>query len=262
MFINNIDPTLFKLGIFEIRLYGIVYVLGFLLVYYFLHKKKDELGIKKEQIDNLIIALFIGLLIGARIFHFLFSEPSFFIKNPLELFRIWHGGMSFFGALIGCFIASVGYLNRIKLDWKKFADLIVIAATIALIFGRIANYMNSELVGTVSNLPWCVVFTAVDDLCRHPYQIYASLSHALLLVILLVVNKIKNRKDGAVFAAFIIGYSILRFITDFFRDESFRLFGLSSWQYICVTTFVVGLVLLIKQKAYKPSRKIDNGEKE
>jgi phosphatidylglycerol:prolipoprotein diacylglycerol transferase len=265
MFINNIDPTLFKFGIFEIRFYGLVYVFGFLLVYYMLYKKRDFLKIKKEQIDNLIIALFVGLIVGARIFNFLVEDPSVFYKNPLELLMIWHGGMSFFGGLLGCFIAAYWYLNKIKVEWKKFADLIIIALTITLIFGRIANYLNSELVGTVSNLPWCVVFSYFDNICRHPYQIYASLSHIVLLGILLVVNKIKNSKqlgDGLIFGTFLIGYSALRFITDFFREESFKFLGLSSWQYICLIILIIGLVLLIKQKAYKPSKKIDDGEKE
>jgi phosphatidylglycerol:prolipoprotein diacylglycerol transferase len=263
MFINSLDPTLFKLGIFEIRLYGLVYVFGFLLVYSMLYKKREYLKIKKEQIDNLIIALFVGLLVGARIFHFLFEDPSLFIRNPLELFMIWHGGMSFFGGLVGCFLAAYLYLKKIKnYEWKKFADVIIIALTVTLIFGRIANYFNSELVGIASNLPWCVVFTAVDNVCRHPYQIYASISHAVLLGVLLFANKIKNKKEGLVFGTFLVGYSVLRFITDFFREESFRLFGLSSWQYICVITFFIGLVFLIKQKAYKVGSKIDIGEKE
>ena len=98
MIINNIDPTLLKIGIFEIRWYGLAYVLGFLLTYFLIYRKKDELKIRIEQIDNLVISLFIGLLVGARIFHFLFSEPSIFYKNPIELIMLLHGGMSFFGA--------------------------------------------------------------------------------------------------------------------------------------------------------------------
>ena len=210
MFIHNINPSLFEIGIFEIRFYGIVYVLGFLLVYWFLYKEK--LNIKKQQIENLLLFLFVGLLVGGRIFHFLFSEPSVFIKNPLELFMIWNGGISFFGSLLGCFIAAVYYLKKINLDWKKFADVIIIPVTIALILGRIANFLNGELVGTVSGVSWCVIFPGFDYLCRHPYQIYASLSHAVLLVGLLVVNRIKQKKDGLVFYSFLIGYSFLRFI--------------------------------------------------
>ena len=116
MFIHNINPTLLRIGFLEVRLYGIIYALGFLGLYFYLNKKKDKLKIEKNQIDNLILHLLIGLLVGARIFHFLFSEPSIFIKKPLELFMLWQGGMSFFGALLGCFIALIYYTKKINKD--------------------------------------------------------------------------------------------------------------------------------------------------
>jgi len=260
MFINTLDPTLLKIGIFEIRWYGLVYIFGFLLVYWMLCRKRNELKINSQQIDNMILAIFIGLLVGARIFHFLFSEPSIFLKDPLEILKIWHGGMSFFGALIGIFVASYYYLKKLNLDWKKFADVIVIAGTIALILGRIANFINGELIGTASNLPWCVIFPNIDDICRHPYQIYASLSHLLLLGCLLLVNRIKNRKDGAIFFTFVIGYSILRFLTDFFRDDP-RFFGLTVWQYLSIITAFFGYWFASKHKIYKHLKKINNVKK-
>jgi len=249
MYIHNINPTLFQLGPLEIRFYGIVYALGFLIVYYMLYKKRKDLGIKKQQIDNLILALLIGLLVGARLFHFIFAEPLTLLKNPLELFMLWHGGMSFFGALLGCFISVIYYSRKIKLDWKKFADIIVIGATIALILGRIANFINGELVGIPSNLPWCVIFPMYDYVCRHPYQIYASLSHILLLGILLFCYKLK-KKQGFIFSIFLIGYSLLRFITDFFRED-LRFLGLTSWQYISIIVLAIGLYMLLKLKLYK-----------
>jgi phosphatidylglycerol:prolipoprotein diacylglycerol transferase len=263
MFVNNIDPTILKLGIFEIRFYGIVYVIGFLLVYWLIYRKRKELGIKREQVDNLIIILFLGLLIGARLFHFLFDEPSVFLSNPFEIFMVWHGGMSFFGAFLGCLVAAIWYLKKINLDWKKFADIIVIAATIALILGRIANFINGELVGTPSTLPWCVIFPMTDSVCRHPYQIYASISHALLFIVLLFVNKIKNVKmlrGGVVFVSFVIGYSFLRFLTDFFRAD-LRYFGLTIWQYISIIVFLIGIIYCIKQKIYKPLKKDSFGDR-
>jgi phosphatidylglycerol---prolipoprotein diacylglyceryl transferase len=264
MYIHNLNPTLFELGPLEIRYYGIVYALGFLLVYYLIYKKKESLEIKGEQIDNLMLSLLIGLLVGARIFHFLFSEPYIFLKKPLELFMIQNGGMSFFGALVGCFLASFWYLKRIKLDWKKFADIIVVATTIALIFGRIANFINGELIGVVSNLnlPWLVNFNnEIDEIgklvFRHPYQIYASISHLFLLGLLLFVNKIKNRKNGIVFAVFVVGYSILRFLTDFLREENIRFIGLTVWQYVSTVVFVIGVIWMIKEKVYKVNKKVD-----
>ncbi len=258
MFIHNIDPTLLKIGIFEIRLYGIVYALGFLLAYWMIYKKRKEIEIKKEQIDNLMLFLLIGLMVGARIFHFVFSDPLTFIRNPLEIFMIWHGGMSFFGALLGMFIANFYYMKKIRIDWKKTADILVIAATVALILGRIANFVNGELIGTPSSLPWCVVFLNIDYICRHPYQVYASFSHVLLLSILLVfykIKKLKKLKEGLIFIKFLIFYSLFRFATDFVREDP-RFLGLTVWQYASVLVFGIGIFMLIKQKAYKPySRK-------
>ncbi len=253
MFIHNIDPTLFNIGALEIRFYGIIYALGFLLAYWMIYKKRKEIEIKKEQIDNLMLFLLIGLLVGARVFHFTFSDPLTFIRNPWEIFMIWHGGMSFFGALLGSFIGVFYYSKKIKKDWKKFADIIVIAAVVALIFGRIANFINGELVGTPTTLPWCVIFPNIDYVCRHPYQIYASISHVLLLGILLIfykLRKIRKSGDGAIFIKFLIFYSILRFITDFVREDP-RFLGLVVWQYISIIVIGVGIFMLIKQKAYK-----------
>ena len=175
---------------------------------------EKQINYNSRKLDNTkiwLLFLFLGLLLGARFFHFLFSDPMVFIRNPLSIFMIWQGGMSFFGALVGCFIAAYYYLKKIKLNWKKFADVIVIAATIALIFGRIANFINGELIGTPSNVSWCVIFPKIDYVCRHPYQIYASFSHVVLLGVLLFVNKIKNSKklrNGLIFITFVIGYSV------------------------------------------------------
>jgi phosphatidylglycerol:prolipoprotein diacylglycerol transferase len=234
------------MGFLEVRFYGIVYALGFLLVYWLIYRKRDALGIKREQVDNLILILLIGLLVGARLFHFLFSDPLIFFRSPLEILKIWNGGMSFFGALIGCLTGAIWYLKKIKLNWKKFADIIIIGVTVALIFGRIANFLNGELIGTVTNVPWCVIFTSFDYLCRHPYQIYASISHVLLLGGLLYVDKLrvdKNLKNGVVFWTFILGYSLLRFVTDFFRVDP-RFLGLTVWQYLSLVVFVGSLIYI------------------
>jgi phosphatidylglycerol:prolipoprotein diacylglycerol transferase len=249
MFVNTLNPTLLRIGFLEIRYYGLVYALGFLLVYYFLNRKKEELEASEDQIVSLTIALVIGLLVGARAFHFLFSEPSIFIKDPSELFRIWHGGMSFFGALLGCFLGAYFYLKKQHLSVLKFSDIVVIPATIALVLGRIANFINGELVGTATNLPWCVIFPNFDNICRHPYQLYASFSHLVLLGLLLWVAKIKaqeNLKEGIMFCSFLVGYSMLRFITDFVREDP-RFLGMTVWQYISTIVFVIGVLGLRKK---------------
>ncbi len=240
MFVNNIDPVLFKIGFFEIRYYGLVYLLGFLLVFYTLKKNKKELNLTDDNIYDLLLYLFFGVIFGARLFYFIFDEPFTLINEPLEFFKIWHGGMSFFGSLIGVLLSGFFYCKRKQIDFFKLGDYLVIPTTIALIFGRIANFINGEIVGTVTNLPWCVLFEGYSD-CRHPYQIYASFSHFILLLILFRTRKIKT-KNGVLLINFIIFYSVLRVITDFFRDEP-KFFGLTIWQLFSIVFAIIGLIV-------------------
>ncbi|MFH1848958.1 MAG: prolipoprotein diacylglyceryl transferase [archaeon] len=236
MFVHNIDPTLFQIGFIEVRFYGIVYALGFLLTYYFLLWQRDRLKITKDQAETLILYTMIGLVAGARLFFFAFERPGTLITDPLEFFAVWHGGMSFFGGLTGSIVAVYYFWRKLgsKTRFLAFGDVIVVPATIALILGRIANFINSELVGTVSSVPWCVVFSRVDELCRHPYQIYASVSHMVLLAMLLL----KKGRAGSVFWTFLLTYPVLRFITDFFRYEP-RILGLTLWQYVSLAFFLI-----------------------
>jgi|SRR3989344_1066931 len=244
MFLQNIDPVLFRVGFLEIRYYGLVYLLGFILSFYIIRKYKDELGLNKEKIYDLIFYLFLGLIIGARVFHFLFSEPYTLLRDPLEILRIWNGGMSFFGSLTGVLLAGIIFCKKNNVDFFKLADILVFPATIALIFGRIANFINGELVGTITNLSWCVVFKDYGG-CRHPYQIYASFSHLILLLFLFKIKQLKERmklKNGVLLFSFIGLYSLFRIITDFFRDDP-RVFGITIWQIISLIFIILSLIL-------------------
>jgi len=243
MFVHDINPVLFNLGFFEVRFYGIVYVLGFLLCYYILYKKRYELKLTKRQVDNLSIFFLLGLLIGARIFYFLFSGRAIFLNNPLEFFRIWNGGMSFYGGFLGSILASYLYLKKKFID---FADLIVVPIAFVLILGRIANFVNGEIVGLVSDVPWCVIFSRLDAVCRHPYQIYAAISHGVLFGGLLFIRRFHRK--GLVFLSFVVGYAGLRIITDFWRLDS-RFLGLTSWQYVSILVLIGSFIFY--RKVYK-----------
>jgi len=244
MFINNLNPTLVKIGFFEIRFYGLVYFFGFLFSYFLLLKNKKRIGLKREEIENLFIFIFLGLLLGARIAHFLFKNPALIFSS--EFFKIWHGGMSFFGGLAGCLLFAFLYLKHIKKtsSFIKTADLLAPLAAIFLGFGRIANFINSEFIGTPSNLPWCTIFIKLDNICRHPYQLYAALSHFILFFVLFYFLKTRNKlKHGFLFYNFLIFYSLFRFITDFFRQDT-RFLGLCLGQYTSLFVFILSLILL------------------
>lgn len=245
MFIHAIDPSLLKIGFLEIRFYGIIYVFGFLLCYYILNKERKKLKLNKKQADNLAFYVLLGLLIGARIFHFLVNDIKIFVSDPLELLRIWNGGMSFYGGFFGVLAVSYLYLKK---RFVEFGNIIVIPVSFILILGRIANFINGEIVGTVSNLPWCVVYSFTDNLCRHPYQIYAAISHFVLFSSLLVIKKYKEK---TLFLSFVIGYAALRIITDFFREDA-RFLGLTVWQYISI--LVILIVLILYRNIYKRAK--------
>ena len=241
MLVHNIDPVFFHIGPLEIRYYGLVYVFSFLLMYFIVRKNHKRLNLSKDAVDSLVMYAFIGMLIGARLFHFLFSDMLTLLRNPLELFMIWHGGMSFFGGLIGGALAVYLFTRKHKINFYQL-DMLVIPITLILVIGRFANFINGEIVGTITNLPWCFYFPGYAG-CRHPYQLYASFSHLILFFILLIGKKVKQK--GFLFWLFVTGYSGIRFITDFLRDEP-RFISLTVWQYFCILGFIVGLYFIIR----------------
>lgn len=249
-----IDPVIANIGPLQIRYYGLVYAFGFLAVYLFLRYKKEDIKLKPEEIDSLMIYMVAGMMIGARTLHFIVNDPAIFFKDPLEFFRIWHGGMAFFGALLGAVGGSWLFLKNKKTDILIIFDMVVIPVSFALTLGRIANFLNGELVGTVTSVPWCVNFAGHLG-CRHPYQLYAAFSHLLLFGITYTVLKWQYREklgNGIVFASFLIGYGYLRFLTDFWRENP-RFLDLTGWQYLSLITAISGAYMfyIIKKKGRK-----------
>lgn len=241
-----IDPVIFSIGSFQIRWYGLVYVLGMLAAYWFLRKEHRRLALEKQEVEDLLLWMMLGLLAGARLFHFLFSDPSVFWKDPLELFRIWRGGMSFFGGLAGAVAGTYLFTRRRKTRLLAVADVMVIPASLALAFGRVANFLNQEVVGRVTDVSWCVNFDTAA-MCRHPYQLYAALSHAVLFAILLYLKKSGLKvKTGTLFFSFTFLYGAFRFTTDFFRDDPLFM-GLTVWQYLSLLLCLASVLPLLKR---------------
>lgn len=250
MFYHNINPTLVTLGPFEIRYYGLVYAIGFIAAYFLLRwiAKKDKIrNLTPDRTDILIIYLILGAIIGARVLLFVFYHPATFITNPLEVLIIWHGGMSFHGGLIGAVIAGLLFCRKYKVSFYKLGDFLVIPLAFFLFIGRIANFINGELVGTRTNVPWCVVFPGYEG-CRHPSQLYEALKNLVIFFVLLFVytkENIKKRlKDGVIFWSFVLMYGVLRFILNFWR-ESPRFLGISGGQYLSLAMALVAIVALL-----------------
>ncbi|MBU0461781.1 MAG: prolipoprotein diacylglyceryl transferase [Nanoarchaeota archaeon] len=249
MFYNNIDPVLFHLGPFEVRYYGIVYVLGFILAFLVLdyYRKRGDLKLSRDDLYDLLIYLILGVLIGSRLVHIIFWEPAYYLAHPLDILKFWNGGMAFHGGLLGIIVGAWLFCRQKKVSMWKIADILAAPATLMLAFGRLANFTNSELYGTPTNVGWCVMFQNVEG-CRHPYQIYSFLKRMAVFgwLMFLAVNKSAKRfKEGFIFWNMVVWMDLGRFILDFWRVDA-RYFGLTMGQYLGLLLFVVGAVVLLK----------------
>ena len=251
MIINSINPVLITLFGLEIRYYGLAYVIGFLMMYSaFKHISKKGLveGLNSEGVDDLVLYVMIGVMLGGRLFFVLFYDFADMIGNPVDVFAVWKGGMSFHGGLVGAIFGMWLFRKKKGVSLVPVVNVTAIVAMFALALGRIANYLNSELVGVKSDMPWCVVFTSYDSACRHPYQIYAFISHMLLFSWLVFVVY-RNREDLKeylmkkwILIHFLIGYAVLRIIVDHWKVDYIN-FGLKTGQWLSIVMIVVGVWL-------------------
>jgi len=252
MFYHNINPTLLKLGPFEIRYYGIIFALGFILAYFFITylAKQRKLNLTKDNTLDLLFYLIIGTVLGARIFEVLVYNLKYYLANPFEIIAIWHGGLSFHGGLVGAIIALFMYCKKRKIQFYDLADIIVIPLAFALFLGRIANFINGELVGRITNVSWCVKFKNYEG-CRHPSQLYESLKNLIIFSTLWFIKEMKLKK-GILFWTFVLMYSTLRFFVEFFRAPDIQLgfiFGLTMGQWLNIVMFAVGVYFFFKIQA-------------
>ncbi len=247
----HIDPVIFKIGPFAMRWYGLMYILGFLASYgltvYQLRGNRKP-GIPREAVDDLFFYLIIGLIVGARLGYAVFYNPGFYIDNPLEVFMVWHGGMSFHGGLAGAFIAGVVIIVKKRLPFMATADLLIPTAPIGLALGRLGNFINGELFGRQAFVPWAMVFPQGGPVPRHPSQLYEAFFEGLLLFVILWFYKDRKKKEGDVFALFLMLYGVFRIFCEFFREPDNQLglfFGLLSMgQLLSLIMVALGAALM------------------
>jgi len=253
MFINNFDPVAFDFFSFQIRWYSIAYILGIIFGWAYCKKKL----IKDTKIlilfDDLIAYIIVGIIIGGRLGYVLFYNFKYYLENISEIFMVWNGGMSFHGGLIGTILATLWFSKKNKINTYIFLDLISLVAPIGIFFGRIANFINSELYGKETDVLWSVKFLAVDNISRHPSQIYEAIFEGIVLFILLnyILKKKISNKPGVISSLFLIFYSIFRFLIEFFRvpDQQigYIIFNLSLGQLISIIFFIFGIYLFFKK---------------
>lgn len=264
--IHNFDPILFDLGFIQVRWYSLAYVFGILFGWWYgrgilkLQIVNSDQKKYTDNFDDLVGYLIIGIIFGGRLGYVIFYNPLFYLENFTEIFKLWKGGMSFHGGLLGVILATYFFSRIKKLNFKIYFDTISCVAPIGIFFGRIANFINSELYGYETSVPWAVQFIQVDNLYRHPSQLYeAALEGVVLFTILLFFWK-KNflEKTGKLSALFLIIYSFFRFIIEYFRipDEQlgYILFNLTIGQIMSIVFCLLGVVLLfIKNDSKKKS---------
>ncbi len=252
----SINPTIFKLGPLQIRWYGIMYILGFMASYFLVRYqiRKKGLDIDINIVNDLFFFLIIGLIIGARLGYVILYNLPFYLSHPLRIFALWEGGMSFHGGLIGIILSVLIYVRKHRFNFFEFADLIIVTAPVGLGLGRLGNFLNAELYGRVTTVPWGMVFPSGGDLPRHPSQLYELFLEGILLFTILWWIKDFPFKKGTLFCLFLFLYSIFRFFVEFFREPDPQLDLLFSFitmgQILSVLMGIGGLVLFY----FRPER--------
>ena len=249
MFINNFDPVAIQLFSIEIRWYSLAYIAG-ILAGWILSKKFFIVDSNiKEKFDDFITYLIIGIIVGGRLGYVVFYNSAYYSNNLVDIFKIWQGGMSFHGGLIGVIAASIWFGKKHNHNPLIYLDIVSFVAPVGIFFGRISNFINSELYGIETTLPWGVKFVQIDNLIRHPSQLYEAFFEGLILFIILIFFKNKgfSKIPGFISGLFLIFYSIFRFSIEFFRvpDEQlgYLFLNLTMGQIISFFFLLIGIYL-------------------
>lgn len=261
----NFDPVAIKIGFIAIRWYSLAYIFGILIAIFFIKKQNEKYKIMSDKaFDDLLTYIVLSIILGGRLGYVIGYNLKFFIANPLEIIAIWHGGMSFHGALIGVILGLWLFCRKYKIVYLELLDVAATITPIGLFFGRIANFINMELYGRETHSNFGVIFPNVDNLPRHPSQLYeATLEGIVLFAILFSLSHFTNIRKyrGALGGLFIALYGIFRILIENFRqpDEQlgeidFGLFSLTMGQILSLPLIIAGIILLIKAFYFKNAK--------
>ncbi len=251
----DISPTIIKIGPFQVRWYGVMYILGFLAGYWFLKylARHRQFEFPKERIVDFLTYAAIGLISGGRLGYILFYNLGFYLQHPLKVFFLWEGGLSFHGGMIGILIAAFLFCRKYGYGFYDIADMTVVPIPIGLGLGRLGNFINGELFGRPTDLPWCMVFPGGGPQCRHPSQLYESFLEGLLLFGILFWMSRRKWSKGVMFWTFVAFYGMFRFIVEFFRQPDQQL-GLllgpfSMGQFLSLPMVLLAVYMIVKRTA-------------
>ena len=249
MFINNFDPIAFQIMSFEIRWYSLAYILGIVVGWILCKKIFIKNSDISEKFDDYITYLIIGVILGGRIGYIIFYNFSYYFDNIFDIFKIWQGGMSFHGGLLGVIASSYIFAKKNNQNPFLYLDQVSLVAPIGIFFGRLTNFINSELYGKTTDVPWSVIFIKVDNLSRHPSQLYEAILEGIILFLILnyFMNKDYLKKPGLISGLFLIYYSLFRFFIEFLRvpDQQigYLFLNLTMGQIISLVFVSIGITL-------------------
>jgi len=256
MYTHNLDPVLMDFGLIAIRWYSLAYIFGIIIGWWFGKKiiahisKNFDFKFDIKEFDDLITYIIISLIIGGRLGYVIFYNLPYYLSNPLDIIKIWEGGMSFHGALVGIIVGTHLFSLKRKIQTFFLLDIIACVSPIGIFLGRIANFINGELIGKVTNVSWGVIFPAIDMLPRHPSQLYEAILEGILLFLILnILIFTKKYKIGFCSCLFLIFYGAFRMISELFREPDVQLGYLFNFislgTILSFLMFVSGLVLII-----------------
>src|SRR5499427_7525044 len=264
----NIDPVFLRIGPVQLRWYGLMYMLSFIIGFFVMRRyaKYRKLNMSTDDLYDLLFYLILGVMVGGRLGYVLFYDLSTYIRNPLSIFAIWQGGMSFHGGFVGMVLATIWITRKKRWDFWQIADLVSAVAPIGLGLGRIGNFINGELYGRATNVAWAMVFPEGGNVPRHPSQIYEVLLEGLLLFFILRWIYRKNFYRGTVFWALLAFYGLFRFLVEFVREPDVQI-GLdlgpfTRGQELTFPMLVIGTAMMIiyarrrPQEPMHPKRKL------
>lgn len=253
------DPVAFHLGPLAIRWYGLMYLVGFILfVALGRHRARKNVlsGWLPDDVDDLLFYGVLGVILGGRLGYVLFYKPAYYFAHPAEILAVWQGGMSFHGGFLGVLIAVWLYARKRERKWLDVTDFVAPLIPLGLAAGRLGNFINAELPGRVTDVPWAMVFPNIDMLPRHPSQLYQFALEGVLLFVILWFYSASPRPRGAVSGAFLLGYGVFRFVAEFGREPDDFLgllaFNLSMGQWLSLPMIVAGVGLMLW--SYRGSR--------
>jgi phosphatidylglycerol:prolipoprotein diacylglycerol transferase len=264
---SNIDPVIFSIGPVAVRWYGLMYLVGFIAAYLLAKKRLARTGWSEDDLSDLLFWGFLGVIIGGRLGYVLFYQFEYFVSDPIYLIKIWTGGMSFHGGLLGVISAIILFARKKKVSFLAVGDFVAPLVPIGLGAGRIGNFINGELWGRATDVPWAVIFASTDPdrLPRHPSQLYQFALEGVVLFTLLWLFSRKPKPVGAVAGMFLLGYGIVRFVVEFFRQPDAHLglnsLGLSQGQLLSLPMIIIGAVIIYRAYSYSTTNSIINSTK-